>query len=81
MIKEFKSIMAAGRITKRFLSGPLHPNTPSILFCTFPRPASPTSSTYLVGCLSPMWDELIELMMSAATEILRPDLLDILTQR
>ena len=35
------------------LSGPLYPNAPSVLFCAFPRPASPTSSTYLVGCLSP----------------------------
>ena len=36
------------------LSGPLYPNAPSGLFCAFPRPASPTSSTYLVGCPSPM---------------------------
>ena len=36
------------------VSGPLYPNTPSVLFCTFPRPASPTSSTYLVGCPNPM---------------------------
>ena len=35
------------------LSGPLHPNAPSALFCAFPRPASPTSSTYPVGCPSP----------------------------
>ena len=35
------------------VSGPLYPNTPNVLFCAFPRPASPTSSTYLVGCLSP----------------------------
>ena len=35
------------------LSGPLYPNAPSILFCAFPRPASPTSSTYPVGCPSP----------------------------
>ena len=35
------------------LSGPLYPNAPSVLFCTFPRPASPTSSTYPVGCPSP----------------------------
>ena len=38
----------------RKLSGPLHPNTSSVLFCTLPRPASPTSSTYLIGCPSPM---------------------------
>ena len=37
-----------------FLSGPLYPNAPSVLSCAFPRPASPTSSTYTVGCLSPM---------------------------
>ena len=37
----------------RALSGPLHPNAPSVLLCTFPRPASPTSSTYPVGCPSP----------------------------
>ena len=35
------------------LSGPLYPNTPSVLFCAFPRPASPTSSTYPIGCPSP----------------------------
>ena len=35
------------------LSGPLYPNTPSALFCAFPRPASPTSSAYPIGCLSP----------------------------
>ena len=35
------------------LSGPRYPNAPSALFCAFPRPASPTSSTYLVGCPSP----------------------------
>ena len=35
------------------LSGPLYPNALSALFCAFPRPASPTSSTYLVGCPSP----------------------------
>ena len=29
------------------------PNAPSVLFCAFPRPASPTSSTYAVGCPSP----------------------------
>ena len=38
----------------RNLSGPLYPNALHALFCAFPRPASPTSSTYLVGCLSPM---------------------------
>ena len=37
----------------RLLSGPLYPNAPSALFCAFPRPASPTSSTYPVGCPSP----------------------------
>ena len=42
------------RVRAMELSGPLHPNAPSVLFCTFPRPASPTSSTYPVGCLSPM---------------------------
>ena len=36
------------------LSGPLYPNAPSVLFCAFPGPASPTSSTYPAGCLSPM---------------------------
>ena len=35
------------------LSGPLYPNAPSVLFCAFPRPASPTSSTYPAGCPSP----------------------------
>ena len=35
------------------LSGPLYPNALSVLFCAFPRPASPTSSTYPVGCPSP----------------------------
>ena len=35
------------------LSGPLYPNAPSVLFCAFPRPASPTSNTYPVGCPSP----------------------------
>ena len=35
------------------VSGPLHPNAPSVLFCAFPRPASPTSSTYPIGCPSP----------------------------
>ena len=35
------------------LSGPLYPNAPSALFCAFPRLASPTSSTYPIGCLSP----------------------------
>ena len=35
------------------MSGPLYPNAPSALFCAFPRPASPTSSTYPVGCPSP----------------------------
>ena len=35
------------------MSGPLYPNAPSVLFCAFPRPASPTSSTYLVGCPIP----------------------------
>ena len=35
------------------VSGPLYPNAPSVLFCAFPRPASPTSSTYTVGCPSP----------------------------
>ena len=37
----------------RWVSGPLYPNAPSVLFCAFPRPASPTSSTYPVGCPSP----------------------------
>ena len=36
-----------------FLSGPLYPNTPSVLFCAFPRPANPISNTYPVGCPSP----------------------------
>ena len=36
----------------RPLSEPLYPNAPSALFCAFPRPASPTSSTYPVGCPS-----------------------------
>ena len=53
------------------VSGPLYPNAPSVLFCTFPRPASPTSSTYLVGYLSSTLVELIELTMSATTEVLR----------
>ena len=37
----------------KIVSGPLYPNAPSALFCAFPRPASPTSSTYPVGCPSP----------------------------
>ena len=37
----------------RELSGPLYPNAPNVLFCAFPRPASPTSNTYPVGCPSP----------------------------
>ena len=35
------------------LSGPLYPNALSALFRAFPRLASPTSSTYPVGCPSP----------------------------
>ena len=35
------------------MSGPLYPSAPSALFCAFARPASPTSSAYPVGCLSP----------------------------
>ena len=38
---------------RKKMSGPLYPNAPSVLFCTFPRSASPTSSTYAVGCPSP----------------------------
>ena len=41
-----------GRPGTRYMSGPLYPNAPSALFCAFPRPASPTSSTYPVGCPS-----------------------------
>ena len=63
------------------LSGPLYPNTPNVLFCAFPRPASPTSNTFPAGCPSPTWVESIELTMSAATEVLRLDQLDIHTQR
>ena len=37
----------------RLVSGPLYPNALSVLFCTFPRPASPTSSAYPIGCPSP----------------------------
>ena len=62
------------------VSGPLYPNAPSVLFCTFPRPASPTRSTYLVGCPSPMRVESIELMMSATTELLHLDQLGVCTQ-
>ena len=42
---------------------------------------SPTSSTCPVGCPSLMWVDLIELMMSAATEVLCLDQLVIHTQR
>ena len=38
----------------RLVSGPLYPSAPNALFCAFARPASPTSSAYPVGCLSPM---------------------------
>ena len=44
----------------RSMSGPLYPNAPSVLFCTFPRPASLTSNTYPIGCPSPTWVESIE---------------------
>ena len=60
----------AATIELSLVSGPLYPNTPRALFCTFPRPASPTSSTYPVGCLSSTLVELIELTMSATTEVL-----------
>ena len=71
----------ASRRSRVKLSGPLYPNVPSALFCTFPRLASPTSSTYPVGCLSPMQVKLIKLTMSAATEGLCLVCLSIHTQR
>ena len=48
LIKTSRPQKRVGRV-----SGPLYPNTPSVLFCAFPRPASPTSSTYPVGHPSP----------------------------
>ena len=38
-----------GLLAGERMSGPLYPNAPNVLFCAFPRPASPTSSTYPIA--------------------------------